>query len=191
MLRIGNCGVQNSLCCLINTSNCLLLLTASLHSDYVDLLITLHLLSIIVMVLSSTTSLVMSAECTLMDTRYRLWGTRVMILSRDLSFPILLENSTSRVSIFLHSMLYPSKSESGGVQEHAMAVEVWGRQWRLCILSGPRGMLKSWSSVVKETGMIHSLGILQPLDSASGDWSEQKARSQNSHLSSKCALSDY
>lgn len=121
--QTGNCGVQNSFYCLNNTSNCLLLLSACLQGNS-----ELHLRSIIVMVLSSTTSLVMSAECTLMDTRYRLWGTRVIILSRDLSFSILLENSTSRVSIFLHSTLYPSKSESGGVQEHAMAVEVWGRQ---------------------------------------------------------------
>lgn len=121
--HIGNCGVQNCFYCLTNTSNCFLLLKASLQSNS-----EFYSRSIIVMVLSSTTSLVMSAECTLMDTRYRLWGTRVMILSRDLSFSILLENSTSRVSIFLHSTLYPSKSESGGVQEHAMAVEVWGRQ---------------------------------------------------------------
>lgn len=155
--HIGNCGVQNSFYCLTNTSNCLLLLSTSLQGNS-----EFHLRSIIVMVLSSTTSLVMSAEWTLMDTRYRLWGTRVMILSRDLSFSILLENSTSPVSIFLHSTLYPSKSESGGVQEHAMAVEVWGRQWRLCILSGSKEMLKSWSLVGKGTGVIHSAGTTAP-----------------------------
>lgn len=184
--HIDNCGVQDSFCCLTNTSNCLLLLTASLHGNSA-----FHLRSIIVMVLSSTTSLVISAECTLMDTRYRLWGTRVMILSRALSFSILLENSTSRVSIFLHSTLYPSKSESGGVQEHAMAVEVWGRQWRLCILSGSRGMLRSWSSVGKGTGIIQSLFPLWPLDSASTILSGLEAGSQNSPLSHQSALTDY
>lgn len=98
-----------------------------------------HLRSIIVIVLSSTTSLVMPADCTLMDTRYLLWGTSIIILSRDFSFSSILENSTSWVSIFRHSMLYPSKSESGGIQEQAMAVEFWGRQCRFCILSGSKG----------------------------------------------------
>lgn len=93
--------------------------------------------SIIVMVLSSTTSLVMSADCTLMETKYLVWGTRVMMLYTDRSLSILLENSISAVSIFLHSILYPSKSESGGIQEQAMAVEFCGRQCKLCILSGP------------------------------------------------------
>ena len=97
-----------------------------------------HLRSIMVMVLSSTTSLVIPADCTLMDTRYLLWGTNIMMLSRDFSFSSFLENSTSWVSIFRHSMLYPSKSESGGIQEQAMAVEFWGRQCRFCILSGSK-----------------------------------------------------
>lgn len=98
-----------------------------------------HSRSIIVMVLSSTTSLVTPADCTLMDTRYLLWGTSIIILSRDFSFSSFLENSTSWVSIFRHSMLYPSKSESGGIQEQAMAVEFWGRQCRFWILSGSKG----------------------------------------------------
>lgn len=101
-----------------------------------------HLRSIIVMVLSSTTSLVMPADCTLMDIRYLLWGTSIIMLSRDFSFSSFLENSISWVSIFRHSMLYPSKSESGGIQEQAMAVEFWGRQCRFCILSGSKGQRK-------------------------------------------------